>query len=148
MAAHEATMQLWNVPYEDRFVSSRFGSTHLVVCGPKEAPPLVLLHCYFLTQASWAYNIVALSRNYRVYAVPIASGVHWSTLGRRSTDRETTAARSGYLTTRSFFSTRRELAALGVAICGGFTSRMSWATGQPPRLLTLSCRRQVGNLPQ
>ncbi len=35
MAAYEATMGLWPVPYESMDIQSRFGSTHLVVCGPK-----------------------------------------------------------------------------------------------------------------
>jgi hypothetical protein len=69
MAAYEASMQLWTVPYEPRDISSRFGSTHLVVCGPKDAPPLVLLHCFFTSLTNWAYNIADLSRDYRVYAL-------------------------------------------------------------------------------
>ncbi len=69
MAAYEATMQLWPVPYESMDVQSRFGSTHLVVCGSKDAPPLVLLHCFFTSLTVWAYNIADLSRNYRIYAL-------------------------------------------------------------------------------
>jgi pimeloyl-ACP methyl ester carboxylesterase len=69
MAAYEATMRLWPVPYESMDIPSRFGSTHLVICGPKDAPPLVLLHCYFTSLTIWAYNIADLSRDYRVYAL-------------------------------------------------------------------------------
>jgi pimeloyl-ACP methyl ester carboxylesterase len=69
MAAYEATMRLWPVQYESVDIPSRFGSTHLVVCGPRDAPPLVLLHCFFTSLAVWAYNILDLSRDYRVYAL-------------------------------------------------------------------------------
>jgi pimeloyl-ACP methyl ester carboxylesterase len=69
MAAYEATMRLWPVPYESLDIPSRFGSTHLVVCGTKDAPPMVLLHCFFTSLTVWAYNIADLSRNYRVYAL-------------------------------------------------------------------------------
>jgi pimeloyl-ACP methyl ester carboxylesterase len=69
MAAYEASMRLWTVPYEDRSIPSRFGSTHLVVCGPKDAPPLVLLHCFATSLTAWAYNIADLSRDYHVYAL-------------------------------------------------------------------------------
>jgi pimeloyl-ACP methyl ester carboxylesterase len=69
MAAYEATMQLWPVPYESIDIQSRFGSTHLVVCGPEDAPPLVLLHCFFTSLTVWAYNIADMSHNYRVYAL-------------------------------------------------------------------------------
>lgn len=51
------------------YIPSRFGSTHLVICGPKDAPPLVLLHSFFMSLTVWAYNIADLSRNYRVYAL-------------------------------------------------------------------------------
>jgi pimeloyl-ACP methyl ester carboxylesterase len=68
MAAYEATMRLWTVPYEAADVRSRFGSTHLVVCGPKEAPPVVLLHCFITSLTNWAYNVAALSRDHRIYA--------------------------------------------------------------------------------
>jgi pimeloyl-ACP methyl ester carboxylesterase len=69
MAAYEASMRLWTVPYEPMDIRSRFGSTHLVVCGPKEAPPLVLLHCFFMSLTVWVYNIADLSCNFRVYAL-------------------------------------------------------------------------------
>ena len=69
MAAYEATMKLWTVPYESKDIVSRFGSTHIVLCGPKDAPPLVLLHSFFSSLTNWAYTIADLSRDYRVYAV-------------------------------------------------------------------------------
>ncbi len=71
MAAYEASMKLWPMPYEPMDIRSRFGSTHLVVCGPKEAPPLVLLHCFFMSLTVWAYNVADLSRNFRVYALDL-----------------------------------------------------------------------------
>jgi len=69
MAAYEATMRLWTVPYEAMDIKSRFGSTHLVVCGRKDAPPLVLLHSFFMSLTVWAHNVADLSRDYRIYAL-------------------------------------------------------------------------------
>jgi pimeloyl-ACP methyl ester carboxylesterase len=71
LAAYEASMRLWPVPYESMDIPSRFGSTHLVVCGPKDAPPLVLLHGYLVSLTMWAYNVADLSHNYRVYALDV-----------------------------------------------------------------------------
>lgn len=68
MAAYGATMKLWTVPYESKDLVSRFGSTHIVLCGPKDAPPLVLLHSFFSSLTNWAYTIADLSSDYRVYA--------------------------------------------------------------------------------
>jgi pimeloyl-ACP methyl ester carboxylesterase len=69
MVAYEASMRLWTVANEGMDIPSRFGCTHLVVCGPKDAPPLVLLHCFDTSLTVWAYNIADLSRDYRVYAL-------------------------------------------------------------------------------
>ena len=68
MAAYEATMRLWRVPYDLMDLVSRFGSTHVVVCGPTGAPPLVILHCFFTSLTTWVNNIADFSGVYRVYA--------------------------------------------------------------------------------
>ncbi|MFZ3170320.1 MAG: hypothetical protein WA130_22125 [Candidatus Methanoperedens sp.] len=44
MAAYDAVLALWPVPYESFDVPTRFGKTHVISSGPKEAMPLVLLH--------------------------------------------------------------------------------------------------------
>jgi pimeloyl-ACP methyl ester carboxylesterase len=71
LAAYEASMKLWPVTYEDLFTPSRFGATHVVACGPKDAPPLVLLHAFMLSLTVWSRNIADLSKDYRVYAVDV-----------------------------------------------------------------------------
>ena len=71
LAAYDNEMQLWPVPYEQVDVGSRFGTTHVVICGPKTAPPLVLLHGYMATSTMWWPNIGAFSKDYRVYAVDV-----------------------------------------------------------------------------
>jgi len=50
-------------------VPAPFGTTHVQVCGPPDAPPLVLLHGGGCTSASWFANAGALSRAHRVHAV-------------------------------------------------------------------------------
>jgi pimeloyl-ACP methyl ester carboxylesterase len=42
-----------------------------VICGPKTAPPVVLLHGYMATLTMWSPNIAAFSKDYRVYAVDV-----------------------------------------------------------------------------
>ena len=71
MATYEANMKLWNVPYEAMDISSRFGSTHLVACGPKDAPSIVLLHGFATSLAMWGDNVGDLSSDYRVYALDV-----------------------------------------------------------------------------
>jgi len=71
VAAYNAAMRLWPVPYEELQIPSRFGRTHVVVSGRKEAPPLVLLHGYMATSVMWGPNIADFSKDYRVYAIDV-----------------------------------------------------------------------------
>jgi len=71
LAAYDAAMKLWPVPYEELVIPSRFGMTHVIVSGPKDAPPLVLLHGYWATSTMWAPNIADFSKDYRVYAIDV-----------------------------------------------------------------------------
>jgi pimeloyl-ACP methyl ester carboxylesterase len=69
MAAYEAVLALWPVPYESFDVPTRFGKTHVIASGPKKAQPLVLLHATSASATMWFPNIADLSRNYRTYAL-------------------------------------------------------------------------------
>ena len=70
-AAYEAAMNLWPVPYDEIDIPTRFGKTHVVTTGPKDAPPMVLLHGNFGTLTMWSQNIADFSKDYRVYAIDV-----------------------------------------------------------------------------
>lgn len=69
LAAYDKAMSLWPVPYDELQIPSRFGMTHIVVCGPEDGLPLVLLHGFMATLTMWAPNVADLSEVYRVYAI-------------------------------------------------------------------------------
>lgn len=71
LAAYEEALHSWPVPYDEIEVPTRFGATYVVASGPKDAPPLVLLHGFFTTLLLWTPNIAALSSEYRVYAIDL-----------------------------------------------------------------------------
>jgi pimeloyl-ACP methyl ester carboxylesterase len=71
LAAYDAAMTQWPVPYEEIAVPGRFGTTHVVVSGPKDAPPLVLLHGYMATSVMWAPNVADFTEQYRVHAIDV-----------------------------------------------------------------------------
>jgi pimeloyl-ACP methyl ester carboxylesterase len=66
---YEAVMARWPVPYEGVDLESRFGTTHVNVCGPTDAPPVVLLPGGRSTSATWYATVGALAQDHRVYAV-------------------------------------------------------------------------------
>jgi pimeloyl-ACP methyl ester carboxylesterase len=70
-AAYDGALKLWSVPYEQLDVATRFGSTHVIVSGPKDAPPLVLLHGYMATSTMWAPNVAAFTEHHRIFAIDV-----------------------------------------------------------------------------
>jgi pimeloyl-ACP methyl ester carboxylesterase len=71
LAAYNAALKRWPVAYEELEVPTRFGTTHVIVSGPKDAPPLVLLHGYMATAVMWLPNIRDFSQQHRVYAIDV-----------------------------------------------------------------------------
>jgi pimeloyl-ACP methyl ester carboxylesterase len=67
-AAYDTLIARWGVPVEAIDVPSRFGATRVNACGPRDAPPLVLLHGGRANSASWYANAAVLARTRRVYA--------------------------------------------------------------------------------
>jgi len=43
-AGYEAVLKQWPVPFEELYIPTRFGDTHLIANGSKDTPALVLLH--------------------------------------------------------------------------------------------------------
>jgi pimeloyl-ACP methyl ester carboxylesterase len=68
LRAYDDALALWPVPFEERTVLTAFGPTHVVACGPQDAPPLVLLHGMGLGAPMWFPNVAAWSTKRRIYA--------------------------------------------------------------------------------
>ncbi|SCX74217.1 Pimeloyl-ACP methyl ester carboxylesterase [Variovorax sp. EL159] len=72
----------WPVPYESRYVETRYGRAHVLASGPAYAPPVVLLHGSGGNATTWIHNIARLSGALQIYAVDII-GDAGRTEGRR-----------------------------------------------------------------
>ena len=71
MATYDDAPVRLDLRYEDRFVDTHFGKTHVLVMGPEDAPPTMLLHGgNFLNPfcLSW---FAPLAESYRLYAPDI-----------------------------------------------------------------------------
>lgn len=71
MAAYDAVLREWPVPYEALNVPTRLGQTHVIVSGPPDAPPLILLPSFAGTATVWRLNAEGLSRDFRTYTVDV-----------------------------------------------------------------------------
>lgn len=67
--AYEKALLLWDIPVKRKFIETSYGKAHVVICGPKNGEPLVLLHGMNASSTMWYPNIKALSKKHRVYAI-------------------------------------------------------------------------------
>ncbi|MEV8021098.1 alpha/beta fold hydrolase [Streptomyces sp. NPDC086554] len=69
--AYDKVLGKWPEGTVHRAVPTPFGDTHVTVCGPADAPPLVLLPGGGATAGSWFANVAELARTRRVFAVDL-----------------------------------------------------------------------------
>jgi pimeloyl-ACP methyl ester carboxylesterase len=75
MAAYDSALAKWPVPYEEKYVPTTYGDTYMIVSGPANGEPLILIHGWGSNAAHWSLNIAALAQSYRVYALDIIGSV-------------------------------------------------------------------------
>lgn len=64
-------LRLWPVLSERMSITTREGDTFVVACGPRGAPPLLLLHGSAANSAMWIGDVADWARDFRVYAVDL-----------------------------------------------------------------------------
>ena len=142
LAAYDAALKLWPVPYDEIDISTRFGTTHVVASGPKEAPPLVLLHGYMATSVMWSPNVIDFSRDYRVYAI--------DTMGQpgKSVPGEPIRDAAGYVAwlTATLDGLRLDRVALVGMSFGGWLA-LTYAVAAPDRIQKLVLLSAGGLVP-
>lgn len=72
---YDRLLEQWGVEIEELEIDTRYGMTHVVACGKKQNPPLLLFHGVGDdTALMWIYNAQYLSQYYRIYAVDTIGG--------------------------------------------------------------------------
>ena len=66
---YDAWASEWPVPAEVRMVATGHGETLVRICGPADAPPLVLLPSAKLHSLMWGDDVPLFSRHFRTYVV-------------------------------------------------------------------------------
>lgn len=69
--AYDSIINSIGIQYQDIFLSTKLGETHIITTGKDESPPLVLIHAYYTSAASWYKNLKLFSENFKVYNVDI-----------------------------------------------------------------------------
>lgn len=73
--AYNAIMKSWSIPYENKWIETSFGKTHVVVSGPQDGEQLVLLPGAQATSAMWAPMITVLTQKRRVFCIDLIDQV-------------------------------------------------------------------------
>lgn len=66
-----AMLTRWPVPFDSVTVDTRHGPTAAIACGPRGAPPLVLLHGASSNALMWMGDVARLAERHRVFALDI-----------------------------------------------------------------------------
>jgi pimeloyl-ACP methyl ester carboxylesterase len=69
MEIYDQKMTEWPVPFEDVYLDTQYGVIHVIVSGPEDAPPMLLLHASAVSGWSWKFNVEELNQYYRTYAI-------------------------------------------------------------------------------
>ncbi|MBN1122430.1 MAG: alpha/beta fold hydrolase [Anaerolineae bacterium] len=69
MEIYDAKLAEWPTPYEDVYVDTSYGTVHVIVSGPEDGPPMLLLNAAAMSGWSWLYNVGELNKTYRTYAI-------------------------------------------------------------------------------
>lgn len=71
---YNRVLTLWDTPFLELRVPTEYGEAHVIVSGPRDAEPLVLLHGMNTNSTMWYPNAAGLSKHYRVYAIDYILG--------------------------------------------------------------------------
>lgn len=69
--AYDRVLEKWPIDVNCVDLASQYGTTRVNVCGPLDAPPVVLLPGAGATSTVWFENVAALADRFRVYAVDL-----------------------------------------------------------------------------
>lgn len=75
---YDLFLKLWPIPYETDFIETEYGQTHVIKCGNKKGPVVVLMHGMGGTAAMWTPNIKELSKKYYIIAIDILGDLNKS----------------------------------------------------------------------
>ncbi|MBO4271039.1 alpha/beta fold hydrolase [Microbispora triticiradicis] len=88
---YRRVLDAWPVPAEHVRVPTREGETFVLVSGPRDAPPLVLLHGSGANASMWRGDVSTWSRHFRTYAVDLVGEPGLSAPSRPALDSDAVA---------------------------------------------------------
>jgi len=73
--SYDRLLKMWDVDIEETDITTTYGTTHVITCGDKNNPPLILFHGVGDNSAlMWVYNARELSQHFWVIATDTIGG--------------------------------------------------------------------------
>jgi len=69
--AYDKTLEKWRVAYEELYITTSKGIAYVLVSGPKDGTPVILLHGMSASSTMWYPNAKALAKQYRIFAIDL-----------------------------------------------------------------------------
>ena len=69
--SYDKVMELWPVEFEEDWVETEYGTTHIIVSGPDGAKPVFLIPGSYADATMWYPNVEVLAEQYRVYSLDL-----------------------------------------------------------------------------
>lgn len=138
---YREVLNTWPIPADMLHIPTREGDTFVLVSGPVDAPPLVLLHGSGSNSSTWRGDIATWSRHFRTYAVDLVGEPGGSAPSRPKLGSESVARWLDDVLAGLGIS---QTALVGMSL-GGWTA-LDYATRRPERItrLALLCPGGVG----
>lgn len=125
-------LDAWPVPHEELRIHTGAGETFVVVSGPADAPPLVVLHGSGANTSTWRADTADWSRSFRVYAVDLLGEPGFSAPTRLPLDSDASARWLDEVVAALGLDT---VALVGMSL-GGWTA-LDYVLRRPGRVTTL-----------
>jgi pimeloyl-ACP methyl ester carboxylesterase len=71
MSWYEGVLDTVDIPLSSKYIETRFGRTHMLVCGPEDGEPLFLIPGTAGCAPLWRMQFKAFAQSYRVYALDV-----------------------------------------------------------------------------
>lgn len=68
-SVYDTALESIPITYNTVYIGTNFGNTHIIHCGNKGNPALVLLHCMGFSSTCWYKNLETLSRLFEIYCI-------------------------------------------------------------------------------
>ncbi len=85
---YRQVLDAWPIPHDETRIATRQGETFVLSCGPRDAPPLILLHGAQANIAAWAGDAPVWSAHFRVHAVDMIGEAGFSAPSRPPLDSD------------------------------------------------------------